>query len=379
MGNVTMPPFRSYALVSRDQIVRNYREICRVVGPQVQALAVVKANAYGHGAAEVSRALAAEGAGWFAVATVDEGAELRREGIRGRILVMGGCLPFEHEALTGNGLTPAVHSLSDLRALDDLARACGRPLAVHLKIDSGMGRLGVLAGAVEVLAALKAAPHIRLEGLMTHFASADDFSSDQTDSQLGYFEEIRKELRSAGVRPEYVHACATNGIGYGRAEAWYNLVRAGLALYGYVSRPRGTPPPQRLNVKPALEWKARLITVKDLPAGASVGYGATFTVPSPMRIGVAAAGYADGVFRHLSNRGQVIAGGKLSPIVGVVSMDMITIDLSHAPRLTSGDPVTLLGSEEGVTLDAHQIAQDAGTIPYSVLCAITQRVRRIYI
>jgi alanine racemase len=379
MGNVITPAFRSYAVISRERIVANYREVRRVVGPDVQVLAVVKADAYGHGAVEVSRVLAADGAKWFAVATVEEGVQLRRAGINQRILVMGGCLPFEHDALVEHDLTPALHSIPDIIRIEELARASGRSVRFHVKVDSGMGRLGSRSGAKEVLAAVSAVSHARFEGLMTHFASADDFTTDQTEQQAAYFREFRAALASAGVNPEVVHASSSNAVGYGRGEEWHNLVRAGLSLYGYVPAASGQAPPQRLRVTPALEWKARLITIKDLPEGAPIGYGATYTTPRPMRIGVAAAGYADGVFRHLSNRGKVIAGGQLASIVGVVSMDVITIDLSHTDGLKPGDPVTLLGAEAGVTIDAQQIAADADTISYSVLCNISSRVRRVYV
>src|SRR6185503_1200112 len=177
----------------------------------------------------------------------------------------------------------------------------------------------------------------------------------------------------------HVHTSSTSAIGYARREGWHTLVRAGHALYGYVSPARGPAPPQLLDVKPALTWKAKLVSVKDIPAGALVGYGASFRAPSDMRIGIVGAGYADGIFHRLSNRGSVIAAGKLTPILGTVSMDLTTIDLSHAPHLAPGDEVTLLGSEGDVRLDAQQIARIAGTISYNILCSISARVRRVYL
>ncbi|MGD0045807.1 MAG: alanine racemase [Bryobacteraceae bacterium] len=373
-------PYRSFVLVSRGQIARNYRNVRSVVGPGVDVVGVVKADAYGHGAIEVARVLVAEGARWLAVSSVDEGATLRAAGVVApRILVMGGFLPFEGAALVEHDLTPAVHSLGQMRDLERLAAAAGKPVRYHLKIDSGMGRLGTRAPAEEIVAALEATPHAQLEGLMTHFASAADYTSTQTADQLAYFERIAAAIELAGHRGLRLHTSSTNAIAYGCASSGHNLVRAGHALYGYVSPARGNAPRQRLEVHPALTWKARLLAVKDLPEGALVGYGGTFRTPRPMRIGVLGAGYADGIFHRLSNRGQVIADGKLTPILGTISMDLTTIDLSHTSALGPGDEVTLLGQEGDARLDAQQIARVAGTISYNILCSISARVRRVYV
>jgi alanine racemase len=374
------PPFRSYVLVSRDQIARNYRNVCAVVGPQVDVAGVVKADAYGHGALEVSRVLIAEGVRWLAVSSVDEGVNLRCGGIlQPRILVMSGFLPYEGDALVEYGLTPAVHSFGQMRDLDRLAQASGKVIPFHLKIDSGMGRLGTRAGAREILAALGEVRHAHLDGLMTHFASATDYTTTQTADQLVYFHAICAELKQAGVNAPYLHTSSTNAIGYGRSEGWHNMVRAGHALYGYVSPARGEGPRQLLEVSPALTWKARLLAVKDIPEGALVGYGGSFRAPRPMRIGILGAGYADGLFHRLSNRGKVIADGRLTPILGTISMDLTTVDLSHTRALGPGGEVTLLGNEGEVRLDAQQIARVAGTISYNILCGISARVRRVYV
>ena len=372
-------PYRSYVLVSRQQLAHNFRAIQAVVGPQVEVAAVVKADAYGHGALEVSRVVAAEGARWLAVSSVEEGVTLRSKGIEPRILVMGGFLPYEGDALVEYDLTPAVHSLEQIAQMNRLAETAGRPLGYHLKIDSGMGRLGTRASAEEILLALGAAPHARLEGLMTHFASAADYTKAQTLEQLAYFEAVAARLRQGGIAPPYLHTSSTIAVGYGRREGWHQLVRAGHALYGYVSPARGEAPPQLLDVQPALTWKAKLMTVKDLPEGALVGYGGTFRTPRPMRIGVLGAGYADGIFHRLSNRGKVIADGQITPILGTISMDLTTIDLSHTTKLMPGDDVTLLGTEGDARLEAPEIARVAGTISYNILCSISSRVKRIYV
>ena len=371
-------PFRSFALISREQIAQNYRSIRAAVGPTVEVAGVVKADAYGHGAIEVSRILIAEGARWLAVSSVDEGVNLRCHGIRARVLVLAGALPCEEEALVEYDLTPAVHSLAEVGAIDRLAQLAGKPLPYHLKIDSGMGRLGTRASSAEIVAAVGNAPHARLEGLMTHFASAGDYTTEQTDRQTAYFHTLRADLAAAGFAPALVHMSSSTAIGYARRETWHNLVRVGLAIYGYVPPAQGQAPRQILDVKPVLTWKARILAIKEVPEGALIGYGGSFRAPRPMRVATIGAGYADGVFHRLSNRGSVIAGGKPVPILGAISMDLTTIDISHTTQLERGDEVTLLGTEGEVTLDAQGIATAAGTISYNVLCAIGTRVRRVY-
>jgi alanine racemase len=375
-----VPPFRSYVLVSREQIARNYRAVRDLVGPKVGVAGVVKADAYGHGALEVSRVVVAEGAKWLAVSSVDEGVQLRAGGIHNaRILIMGGFLPYEGEALIEFNLTPAVHSREQIRQADQLAASTGRPLAYHLKIDSGMSRLGTRAPASELAATIHECRHARLEGLMTHFASAADYSSHQTADQMAYFDRMCMDLCGVGIHPSVIHTSSTIAIGYGRRAAWRTMVRAGHAIYGYLSPARGEAPHPLLEVKPALTWRAKLLAVKEIPEGALIGYGGTFRAPCAMRIGILGAGYADGMFHRLSNRGKVIAAGKLTSILGTISMDLTTIDLSHTDALRPGDDVTLLGTEGDTTLDAQQIAKVAGTISYNILCSISSRVRRVYV
>ena len=373
------PPYRSYVLVSLDQIARNYRNVRAAVGPGVEVMAVVKADAYGHGALAVSRTLVREGAKWLAVSSVDEGVALRLAGIPARILVMAGFLPQEREAVMEYDLTPTAHSLDDIAELDRMAESAGQSLAFHLKVDSGMGRLGTRAEPEEIVAVLVRLRHARIEGLMTHFASAADFTSPQTDEQVARFNARLVALREAGMGVECVHTSSTNAIGYARKDAWHNMVRAGHALYGYVSPPRGAARQPILDVRPALTWRAKILAVKDIPEGTLVGYGGTFRAPSAMRIAILGAGYADGVFHRLSNRGKVIAAGQVVPIVGTVSMDLTTIDVTNVRELKPGDDVTLLGAESDARLDAQQIARVAGTISYNILSSISARVRRVYI
>lgn len=360
---------RSWVEVSLGQIRANYRAVRKVVGTGIDVMAVVKADAYRHGAVEVSRALEAEGAEWLAVSNVEEGVHLRRQGIRARILVMADFLPEERAGLEEFNLTPVIHSLEDLQA----AR-----VPYHLKIDSGMGRLGTRAGAGEIARAVQAVPE-NLEGVMTHFASSGNYESRQTEDQLLHFEGVLSGLRAEGLVPRYVHASGTIPVAYGRKAAWWNLVRPGHAIYGYVSPARGSAPRRQLIVKPALSWKTTVLAVKELEAGSLIGYGGIHRAARAMRIAVLAAGYADGIPHRLGNRGHVIAKGKLAPIIGAVSMDLTTIDITGSPEMRVGDAVTLMGTEGDVSIDAQQVARVAGTISYSVLCGISARVKRVYV
>jgi alanine racemase len=372
--------YRSWVEISRQRVAENFRAVRALVGDGTEVAPVVKADAYRHGAAEVSRVLAAEGARWFAVGNVEEAIALRTAGITGRILVMADFLPFERPALVEHGLTPVLHSLADLAEWDALARAAARPLPYHLKVDTGMGRLGTRASVTEIVTAVAAAGGgAMLEGVMTHFASAADFSTGQTEHQTGYLLGVVSRLAQAGIRPRYVHLASTNAVAYGRREGWGNLVRPGHAIYGYVSPARGDAPPRLLDVKPVLSWKAAILAVKDLLEGAPAGYGAMFTARRPTRMAVLSVGYADGLPHRLSNRGKVIAGGRFAPIIGAVSMDLTTIDITDSPELQPGDSVTLLGSEGKVSIDAQEMARMAGTISYSVLCGISSRVKRVYV
>ena len=346
---------RSWIEISKSAIRDNFRAVRASVAPSIEVMPVVKADAYRHGAIEVSRILETEGAQWFAVSNVEEGIALREAGIRARILVMADYLPENRRFFKEFHLTPVIHSLVDASTAE---------VPYHLKIDSGMGRLGARESAGEIAKAVKATP---LEGLMTHFASSANYESQQTEEQITRFESV---VQAVGA-PRYVHLSSTIPVAYQRTNAWGNLVRPGHAIYGYVS-PARRGPPMELRVRPALTWKTTVLSVKDLEAGALIGYGGIYRASKPMRIAILAAGYADGIPHRLSNRGKVIANGKLVPIVGSVSMDLTTIE---AGDLAVGDAVTILGPGN----DAQEIARVAGTISYSVLCGISARVKRVYV
>jgi alanine racemase len=372
-------PYRSWVEISRAQLAANFDVVRSAVGPAVEVMPVVKADAYRHGAVEVSRTLVEHGARWLAVSNVEEGVALRNAGFTTRILVMADFLPAGRTALLEHDLTPVVHDLGEVRDLDDLARERAVPVPFHLKVDTGMCRLGVRSTAAEIREVLESCPRVQLEGLMTHFASVADFSTEQTEEQTRCFFALLEQLRQTGVDPRLIHLSSTGAIAYRRRETWGNLVRPGHAIYGYVSPARGHAPGNLLKVRPALHWKAAVLAVKDIPAGSQVGYGGMFRAERPMRVAVLAVGYADGVPHRLSNRGRVIACGKYANILGAVSMDVTTIDATHCPGIRIGDAVTLLGQEGEARIDAQEIARVAGTISYSVLCGISSRVKRVYV
>jgi alanine racemase len=373
-------PYRCWVEISKRRIAENFAAVRAAVGSEVEVAPVVKADAYHHGAVEVSRLLVAQGARWLAVSNVEEGVELREAGLEARILVMAGLLSKEWAEAVARNLTPVVHSLDDLRILETLALAAGRRIPYHLKIDTGLGRLGTLAAPGDILAAAAGAPHTELEGLMTHFASSADFYNNaQTEEQLARFESVCGVLAQRGCAPRYLHTASSIPIAYGRRGAWKTMVRPGLSLYGYVSPAQGDPPERLLAVEPALAWKAAVLEVKDVPQGAMIGYGALYRAPQPMRVAVLGAGYADGYPHQLGNRSRVILKGRHAALLGAVSMDLLTVDATECPDLKPGDAATLIGQEGEARVDATELARGAGTIAYTVLCAIAARVKRIYV
>lgn len=353
---------------------RNFRAIRNAVDAETEILAVVKADAYGHGAIEIAAALTGAGAGKFAVASVEEGVDLRRAGIAGEIAVLGGILPGIEPLAAKHGLAPFIQSAGQLLAWQRQAMSQGAKLACHVEIDSGMTRTGLCVENARDLAALIAlAPNVSIEGIATHLASAENFADPLAEEQIARFSALVSQLAELGIRPKFIHHGNSAAIAYGRV-AGSNLVRPGLALFGYVNPPVGQPLVRRLDLEPALEWKARIVAVRDVAAGAVLGYDATYRADRPMRIGVVSVGYGDGLDRRMSNGGIVLAGSSECPIAGLISMDVTLVDLSRAPDAMPGDDITLIGKQ----WCAWRMAERCGTIPYEILCGISKRVPRLY-
>ena len=338
-------------------------------------MAVVKANAYGHGAPEVATALIRQGIGRLAVVSVEEGMGLRRAGITTPIVILGPIFHEQFDDLMFHSLTPVVSDRSILTSLADAATACPTPYPIHLKVETGMGRLGLTQEELEkVIHSQKFPPSLQLEGLMTHLADTDGLEQEATHQQLSRFEKARKVVREGGFDVPLIHA-ANSGGAVRFPETHFSLIRPGIMLYGYHTLPSTVEVP---DLRPVLSLKTRIAQLRTIPPGATVSYNGTFTAKHPTRIAVLPIGYADGISRSLSNRGTVLIRGQRAGIVGLVCMDMMMVDVTAITGSTVGDEVVLIGRQGQDQITAPEIAQLTGTIPYEVLCAIGQRIPRQY-
>ncbi|MGH9682058.1 MAG: alanine racemase [Candidatus Acidiferrales bacterium] len=374
-----------WAEISVRAILHNLKVIRKRVGSKRMILAVVKANAYGLGAVPISKALQKAGTEWFGVTCGDEGVELREAGIRKRILVLTGFWPGEEKRLIENDLTPTVTRVSDLRHLERAAKSMRRKSRVrfHLKINTGMNRLGISPGEVdEFVSALAGCSHIELEGTYTHFASAEDFMGTQSTDQERVFLDCLGRLRAVGVSPGIVHF-ANSGAICARPSTWADMVRPGAILYGY--HQSFTPPEKKREImemiplEPCLSLRARMVSLRDLQPRESVGYAARFVAERPSRIGVINAGYADGILRQRTNRGCVLLRGKRVPLVGTISMDLTTLDATDVPGAQIGDVVTIYGKDGNAAIQVSDVAPEIGTVTSDLLCALGRRVPKFYV
>lgn len=395
---------KNWIEISAGRLSANYKLLAESAGPEVDVLAVIKADAYGHGAALCAPVLARAGAEWLGVTDVVEGVQVQGELLQAeiapedvpRILIMSGSLADEARMICLHGLTPVVWSLDELQALEKAASDQHKQLAVHIEVDTGMSRQGAAVGPEldAVLRWFAAQSTLTLEGVMTHFASAEIAGSHQTASQERQFEAAIAQVKASGLRPQWVHAGNSSAIdnlhaaqGSATSLEWLSrlaksigasaMVRTGLALYGYclpVEREPGYNGAAESNVRPqllpVLTWKARVIGLREIAAGAHVGYGATFTATHAMRLALLPVGYADGLRRELSSSsegaGWVMLHGRCAPIVGRVSMNLTVVDVTEIPGVAIGDEAIVLG--EGSTAEDH--ARLAGTIPYEILCGM---------
>jgi alanine racemase len=375
----------TWADVSLATLRQNFRTVQKHVGPSVTVCAVVKADAYGHGAVECSRALESEGALWLGVTSLDEAIPLRDAGLRANILLMTGFWRGEEAEIVRLHLTPTVWEPWHIESLEKAAASLGvAQHPVHLKVDTGMGRLGVAVDQLPaVLAALGDAKHLVLGGFSTHLASSEIMDAPSVAEQERNFEAARHMVREAGLEPQFVHVANTGAV-ISRRETWNTMVRPGVALYGYYlpfqragrEVSGGT---LRLPVKPILTWKTRILSLRNFGANQPLGYGGTYATKAPARVAVLPVGYADGFNRQLSNRGRVILREHYAPIVGQISMDLTLVDVTGIPGVSVGDEVILLGVGEGLSADALEHAKLANSTPYEILCNISKRVPRRYV
>jgi alanine racemase len=375
----------TWAEVSLGALRRNFRLVQSHVGAGVTVCAVVKADAYGHGAIECARALEEEGARWFGVTSTEEGLALREAGIRGRILLMTGFWRGEEEEVIRHRLTPAVWQSESLESLEDAAKRLkpSEPLPVHVKVDTGMSRLGLAPGEVAAFVEkLRAAPHVKVESVFTHLASAEITDARSNAEQLAQFDRALAEFRRHGISPELAHTANSAAIA-SRPASWHNFVRPGISLYGYflpfVSSTGSKTEQQALPVEPVLSWRTTIVGLRQAGAKQGVGYNATYVTRAPMRLAVLPVGYADGFNRLLSCRGRVLVRGQEALVVGNISMDLTLVDVTAIPEAAVGDEVVIFGESGSHKITASEHANLAGTIPYEILCAISKRVPRRYL
>jgi alanine racemase len=371
------------AEVNLGALRHNLHVIKRHAG-EARVWAVLKADGYGHGAPAVARTLERAGADGFCVALLEEGIELREAGIVAPILVMGGYYGGAHAELVARRLVPVVYDLAQVEGFARVVQSGGAPgpIDVHLKIDTGMARLGVTMDAVGAFAReLDRFPEVRVRGLMTHLASADALTTEETTEQMIRFDEATALLARSGIRPEVRHAA--NSAAVVRGQALLDAVRPGVAIFGVSPRTPATPlAPLVEGLRQVMRVRSEVVDVRDVPAGAPVGYGALWRAPRPSRIATIPMGYADGLSRHVSNRGFALVRGKRAPIVGAVSMDMSMLDVTDLPGVSVRDEAVVLGAQEGPlgkdSISPDEVAEQAGTIPWEVLTSISRRVPRFY-
>ena len=358
--------------IDRSAITENVRRVRRHVGPRTAVMAVVKANAYGHGLIPASTAALRGGAAMLGVAVLEEALELRESGVTAPVLILGAPLPECAGEIVEAGVSQVVSCGEAVRALSETAAAQGREVGLHLKVDTGMRRVGCDPGDALPLARLiLASPGVRLDGICTHFATSDEDPAFLAE-QNACFEGVLEGLTEAGICPPLVHAANSGAIQELKA-ARYTLVRSGLLVYGCPPLPAQNP-----ELVPALEWKARLVQVKRVPEGSYVGYGITARVSRESVLGVVPAGYADGWPRSLSNRGRVLVRGEWASVVGRVSMDQFTVDLTDVPGASLGDEVVLVGHQGERRQTVDDVAAAADTNTHDILAGLSVRLTRIY-
>jgi alanine racemase len=368
------------ATIDLRAVADNYRAVRRVVGTKVGVVAVVKADAYGHGAVPVARLLEGLGVWGFAVATAEEGVQLRDAGIRARILVMGAAFGDEHGKLVARELTPVVGDAGDVEHFAVAAKQMGRTrFGIHVKVDTGMTRLGVTEAEFEgFIRTCARYPWIRVDGLATHFACAELPSPEATQLQLDRFVACLDKARALGADPQWIHA-ANSSAALRFPKTRFDLVRIGIALYGALPGPHVADP----GLRPALCWKTRINALREVPVGTPVSYGATYVTQRPSRIATLPVGYADGYPRRVGGVAQVQVvdrRGRLhrAPVIGRVCMDLCMVDVTEVEGIAVGDTVILLGGCAPEAIHPAELAQWAGTIPYEIWVGISKRVPRLY-
>ncbi len=358
----------------------NFAQVQRAVPAGCGILAIVKADAYGHGFMDISRELESLGVTAFGVAFLAEGIQLRKSGIDRPVLILGGVYPGQERKCVGFNLSTAVFSIEQARVLNDTASRLYRKAKIHVKIDTGMGRLGIAAAdAPAFFRELREMKSVELEGIISHFASADELDDDGrrfSERQAATFAQAVAEARSLGLDPRYVHI-ANSAAAFGMDLPFCNLARPGIVLYGALP---SADFEGKLALRPIMRLRSTVAMLKWVEPGTSISYARRYTAPNRRLIASVPVGYADGYNRALTNRGEVLIRGERAPVVGTVCMDWIMIDVTAVPGVAVGDEVTLLGCDRlGNCVRAEELAAWAGTIPYEIFCGISKRVPRVYL
>ncbi len=353
----------------------NFRQARKKVGPQVKILSVVKANAYGHGACEIAEVLEDEGSDGFGTATVEEGIELRQRGIESPVVVLAGIYPDQLEDIERYDLTSVICESEVLSRLKKIAKKRKGRLNFHLKVDTGMGRVGFLASeSASWLPDLRDLKELKLQGVFSHFSKAESVTGKYTKKQLESFRQVLQQFQANGHQPSFVHLANSAAI-ITLPEAYFTMVRPGLMLYGIYPSPEMV---NEISLKPVLTWKTSIHQLKRVPKGFSISYGQTFTTQRESMIATLPLGYADGYKRSLSNRGAVLVRGQRAPIIGTICMDLTMVDVTDIRGVSQGDEVVLLGQQKDSAISADEIASWANTISYEILTSISARVPRIH-
>lgn len=372
----------TWAEIDLNNLAANFNRVRQRVTPAARVMAVLKANAYGHGAVECAQRLSREGADWFGVALPEEAIQLRAAGIKEPILLLAGYWPGQAAACIQHQLTSVVYRLDMIEALNQAAANAGVVIDVHVKVDTGMGRLGVRFDQLnEFIPGLAELRNVRIDGVMTHLAAADDAACQPlTRDQVQRFDDAVTVFRDHGYRPTHLHLANSAGI-FGHRDSWGNLVRPGGVLYGLWRDvlPLTTRDPELL---PVMSLHSRISLLKWVPPGETIGYGCTFEASRRSLIATVPIGYHDGYMRGLSNRAHVIVRGRYAPVAGRVSMDLTLIDVTDVPGVEIDDQVTLLGwnrDSPDLKITAEDLARIVGTLSYEVTCGVGERVPRLYI
>ena len=369
---------RTWAEIDLDNIRYNYRSMRKALKPEQKFLGVVKANAYGHGAVQVARVLEKEGADYLAVACIDEAVELRDSGIKLPVLILGITDPKYTDVLIEKNITQAVGSLENAKKMSETAVNMGKTVKIHLKADSGMGRVGFVCygdrdPAFEMAEVIKL-PGLEVEGIFTHFAVSDELGDEFTNMQFDAFCAVCHKTEELSGKKFKIRHCTNSGAMINYEWTYMDMVRPGIALYGcYPAAEKG-----QIDLKPVMQVKTRIAQIKDFEAGDTVSYGRTCAVAEKRRIAIVPIGYADGLHRVLSGKIDMLLSGKRVKQIGRICMDMCMIDVTDVPDAKVGDVVTVFGCDGEAVLPVEEQAEKAGTISYELLCAVSPRIPRIY-